>query len=209
MKRVLTPVFSLAICFFVIWKWTLGFSAFTVFSYTLSKAGNIPRILPDIPMIDQNGKIFHLKEKHKYVLVNFVYLNCPYVCHKVNNQLEQIYYLIDTSIIPSKLEFVTVSFDLKNDDIGKIKKYRSYFGANIPGWIFTLPYQSSQDQFDQFLHQAGIWKYEAPSTGIINHSIYLFLISPENKIVKIFDPVRENNDVIVQQIYSCLKGHNI
>lgn len=209
MKRVLIPILSLAICLTVIWKWTLGFSAFTVFSYTLDKAGNLPREFPDIAMVDQNNNTFHLKDKHKYVLINFVYLNCPYVCHKVNNQLEQIYHLIDSSIIPSKLEFVTMSFDLKNDDIAKIKKYRSYFGTDIPGWAFALPYQSNQGRFNQFLHKAGIWKYEVPSTGIINHSIYLFLISPENKIVKIFDPARESNDVIVQQIHSCLKENNI
>lgn len=209
MKNVLIPVLSLAICITVIWKWTLGFSAFTIFSYTLNEAGAIPRTFPDLPMINQNGQIFHLKAKHKYELVNFVYLNCPYVCHKVNNQLEQIYHLSDPSIVPSKLEFVTVSFDLKNDDVNKIKKYRSYFGTDIPGWSFALPYQSSQDQFDQFLHNAGIWKYELPGSGLINHSVYLFLISPSNKIIKVFDPARESNDAIVEQINSCLKEKKI
>jgi len=209
MKRVLIPVLTLIICITIIWKWTLGFSAFTVFTYTLDKAGTIPRAFPDISMINQNGKTFHLKDKHKFMLANFVYLNCPYVCHKVNNQLEQIYHLIDSSTIPSKLEFLTLSFDLKNDNIQKIKKYRSYFGTDINGWTFALPYKVSNQEFNQYLTRVGIWKYAVPSTGIINHSIYLFLISPENKIIKIFDPARDSNDVIVRQIYSCLQENTI
>lgn len=205
MKKILIPVIALGICLTVIWKWTLGFSAFTVFSYTLQTAGDLPRTFPDMPMINQDSVVFHLKEKHKYVLVNFVYLNCPYVCHKVNNQLEHIYHLFDSTTVPSRLEFVTVSFDLKNDDVEKIKKYREYFGKDISGWSFALPYQSTQETFDKFLNKVGIWKYATPEKGIINHSIYVFLIDPENKIVKVFDPARDSDNTIVEQIKVCLK----
>ena len=209
MKKVLIPVFSLALCFTIIWKWTLGFSAFTIFSYTLKSAGEIPRTFPDLQMINQDGKVFSMKEKQKYVLVNFVYLNCPYVCHKVNNQLEHIYHLFDRNTVPSKLEFVTLSFDLKNDDIKKIQLYRNYFGSDISGWSFALPYQSSQQAFNQFLGKLGVWKYSVPSTGIINHSVYLFLISPDGKIVKTFDPARDNDYIIAEQINACLREEAI
>lgn len=205
MRKVLIPVLSLGICFMVIWRWTLGFSAFTIFSYTLHEAGKIPRPFPDLAMINQDGTVFSIKEKQKFVLVNFVYLNCPYVCHKVNNQIEHVYHLFDQSIVPSELEFVTISFDLKNDDVEKIKKYRNFFGTDISGWSFALPYQSDQEQFDRFLHQLGIWKYSVPSTGIINHSIYLLLISPDNNIVRIFDPARDSNTFIAEQMAACLK----
>ncbi|MBS1746396.1 MAG: SCO family protein [Bacteroidetes bacterium] len=204
MKKILIPLCALAICIAVIWKWTLGFSSFTIFSYTLNAAGNIPRTFPDIALINQDGKVFHLTDKHNYVLVNFVYLDCPSVCHKVNNQIEQIYHQFDSRTVPSKLEFVTVSFDLEHDGINKIKKYRTYFGKNIDGWNFALPYNYTQSNFNSFLHNVGIWKYSVPETGIINHSIYLFLIGPDGKIVKVFDPARESNNTIAQQINSCL-----
>ncbi|OQY96488.1 MAG: hypothetical protein B6D37_01895 [Sphingobacteriales bacterium UTBCD1] len=209
MKRVLIPVVALTICFTVIWKWTLGFSAFTVFSYTLQQAGTLPRTFPDLAMISQDKEVFHLKDKHKYVLLNFVYLNCPYVCHKVNNQLERIYHLFDSATVPSRLEFVTVSFDLGNDDVTKIKKYREYFGTDIPGWTFALPYQTNQQAFDTFLHHIGIWKYTVPATGIINHSLYLYLIGPDNKIVRVFDPARENDNSVYEQINLCLQKQSI
>jgi len=202
----LIPIFSLLICTSVIWKWTYGFSAFTIFSYTLKSAGSTPRDFPEMKFISQDEKIFELKEKKKYVLVNFVYLNCPYVCHKVNNQIEEIYHLFDSTMVPSQLEFLTISFDLKNDDLVKIKRYRERFGTDINGWSFALPYQSDQKTFNRFLIQAGIWKYQIPANGVINHSVYLLLINPKNKIVKIFDPARENSQAITSQIKSCVKN---
>jgi len=209
MKKILVPVFALIISLFVLWKWTLGFSAFTVFSYTLNAAGDVPRAFPDIVMENQDGEAFHLGSKHKYILLNFVYLDCPYVCHKVNNQLEHIYFMFDSTEVPSMLEFVTVSFDLQNDNVEKIKKYRSYFGTEITGWTFALPYQTTQKSFDNFLRDAGIWKYTVSATGITNHSTYLFLIAPDNRIIKVFDPFRDSNQSIVQQINQCIKEHAI
>lgn len=205
MRKILIPVISLALCLSVIWQWTCGFSAFTVFSYTLERAGTNPRAFPEISMIDQDGHVFRLKDKHKFVLINFVYLNCPYVCHKVNNQIEQIYHLADPSLVPSQLQFITMSFDLKNDDIQKIRKYRSYFGKDIEGWSFTLPFQTKETDFANFLNKVGVWKYMVPSTGIINHSIYLFLVSPDQKIVSVFDPARQTNEQIIQKIESCIE----
>lgn len=209
MKKILIPIFAFAICLAVIWKWTYGFSAFTIYSYTLKEAGNSPRAFPDFQMMDQNGNVFNLKDTHKYVLINFVYLDCPSACHKVNNEIDQIYHLFSRTIVPEKLEFVTVSFDLENDNIIKIKNYRNLYGDDIGGWSFATPFQTSQHDFTRLLRKIGIWTYKVPETGIINHSLYLFLISPDNKIIKIFDPARDDNHTIIEQISKCLQEKKI
>ncbi|MBX2930776.1 MAG: SCO family protein [Chitinophagaceae bacterium] len=205
MKKIFIPILSLIICTTILWKWTFGFNDFTIFSYTLTKAGKTPREFPTIQLVNQQGNVFNIKDKHKYILMNFVYLNCPNVCHKVNNQLEKLYHLIDTNIAPSQLEFVTVSFDIKNDNIEKIEKYRHYFGENIDGWTFALPYQIKEQAFLQYLQNIGIWAYKMPESNIINHAIYLLLISPDNKIIKTFDPARESNADIIEQLTQCLQ----
>ncbi|MBS1632924.1 MAG: SCO family protein [Bacteroidetes bacterium] len=209
MKKILIPFLALAISLTVLAKWTGGFRSFTVFSYTLQQAGNIPRDFPDIPLIDQDGNVFHIKDKHKYTLINFVYLNCPSVCHKINNRLEKIYHSINPDIVPSQLEFVTISFDPDNDDVEKIKKYRNFFGADISGWTFALPYRTALPGFENYLHQVGIWASSAPGTGIINHSIYIFLVAPDNKIIRVFDPAREDDHFIAGNTLSCLKRNII
>lgn len=204
-KQLLIPVFSLAVCLLVIGWWTYGFSAFTTYSYTLKAAGATPRKIPDIRLVNQDGKVFHLNAPHSYILLNFVYLSCPNVCQKVNNDLDAIYHLMDSSLVPSKLQFVTVSFDLKNDNIQKIKKYRSFYGSDITGWTFALPYGESGTTFHQYLHDIGIYAYRIPGTALINHSSYMFLITPQNEIIRVFDPTREKNPFIVNQIKQCLE----
>ncbi len=205
MKNFFPPVLALVFCISIFWKWTLGFSAFTVFSHTLDRAGDLPRSFPNLKMIDQDSALFQIEDKNKYILLNFVYLNCPYVCHKINNRLEDIYLAIDNRVIPTKLELVTVSFDLKNDHVQKIKNYRNHFNNSIQGWTFALPWQMKQHDLESYLQKVGVWAKSTPGSTIINHSVYLFLISPEHKIVRTFDPTRESNQAIIDQLYLCLK----
>lgn len=209
MKKILIPVFSFFICFGVIWAWTDGFNAFTIFSYTLKEAGEPPRAFPELELIDENGEVFSLKQKDKYVIVNFVYLDCPYVCHKVNNRIEEIHDMFSPEIVPSNLEFVTISFDFERDDVKKIKNYRNLFDSDINAWTFALPYHSNVESFSKTLKDIGVWTYQFPETGLINHSIYLFLLSPEGEIIKVIDPARNDNAAIVSQISQCINQKRI
>lgn len=199
MNKVYIPILTFILCVFIIFKWTAGFSAFTVFSDTLYKAGSLPRTFPDINLLDQDSLQFQISDKKKYKLVNYVYLNCPLVCHKINNRLEEIYHSISDTIIPSKLELVTISFDLKYDDVKKIKNYRAHFGDDIHGWSFAIPNHISQVDFDQYLLDVGIWAKPANDNGIINHSIFIFLLGPDNQLLAVFDPARENNEEIINK----------
>lgn len=209
LRQILIPILTLAVCVSFIGWWTYDFKAFTVFSSTLEEASPISKQFPNIQLINQDGEIFHVGDENKYKLINFVYLNCPSVCHKVNNQLEDIYHLIDSTIIPSQLKFITISFDIQNDDVEKIRLYRNHFGENINGWTFAIPYQTNQTEFDTFLKNIGVWIYKNPKTGIINHSTDLYLLSPNNEVIRIFNPNRNDNQFIIQQIQECVETKQI
>lgn len=200
MKRLLPSLAALLVCVAVLWGWTDGFQAFTVFSHALRQAGPLPRALPDIPLVNQEGEAFSLKNKKKFVLVNFVYLDCPDVCHKINNRLEGIYRTMAGKMIPENLELLTISFDLQRDDVRKIKSYKQLFGKGLDGWTFALPDGISPEKFDNFLRKIGVWARRVPGTGLINHSIYQFLVAPDGKIVKVFDPARENDQKIMGEL---------
>ncbi len=200
MKTWILPFLTLALAVFGIGVWTRGFSAFTVFSHTLAAAGEIPRPVENLTMVDQDGKSFRLGEKHKFTLINFVYLNCPYVCHKINNRLEGIYTALRKESIPERLELLTVSFDTERDDISKIRRYRRSLGEKLTGWTFALPDRVSKAEFERFLIDMGVWAKAAPEKALINHSIYLFLVSPEGKIVHVFDPAREDDANILRTL---------
>lgn len=200
MKHFIAPTLVLALALLGLGVWTRGFTAFTVFSHTLQTAGSLPRSLAPIDLVDQDGKIFRLGNAKKYTLVNFVYLNCPFVCHKINNRLEGIYRALQPSLVPQKLQLVTVSFDTEHDDTARIKKYRRQFGAHLDGWTFALPYGIDKTAFDEFLVRLGVWAQAAPERDIINHSIFLFLLTPDKKITRVFDPARESDAQILTEL---------
>lgn len=209
LKEIFIPVFSLCICIAVLWFWTLGFTSFTVFTRTLNQAGELPRDFPELSLEDQDGQVFTLgAESGNYKLVNFVYLNCPDVCHLMNYKVEDIYRSFDEHRVPGELEFYTLSFDLENDDAERLKSYRAQFETEgeMEGWTFGRPRFVSQRDLNKFLYEIGVWTYTLPETNRTNHSLYFFLISPENQIIEVFDPVREEDKSIVQKINSWLSG---
>lgn len=208
-RQIGVPLITFVICLTFFHQWTQGFSSFTIYSYTLKRADPVSKPFPDFKLLSHRNQLFQISEMKKYKLVNFVYLNCPYVCHKVNNQLEGLYHLIDTTIVPSQLELVTISFDLEHDDVERIRKYRALFGTDIEGWTFALPHQVKENDFFRDLKEIGVWINRDPVTGLINHSVNLFLVDPSNKIVRIFDPGREEIDVIIEQINQCIREERI
>lgn len=207
MKKFLIPITTLMICLSITYVWTSGFKAFTIFSYTLKEAGKYPRDFPDVSFINQDSTVFRIDKQDKYVLMNFVYLDCPNVCHKVNNRLEEIYNSSLSKWIPNRLELVTVSFDPKDDNLKKIRMYRHFFGTNaeLKGWNFALPYHLNKQQFDDFLKKVGVWAEPVPGTNIINHSTYLFLIAPNGKIVTAINPIKKTNKEIINQVAQWVK----
>lgn len=207
-KTILGPLLTLTICLLFIGKWTSGFDAFTVFSYTLKTAGETPREVPNFELINQEGEEFSLKENNKYLLLNFVYLNCPQVCHKINNRLEDIYHSSLSQFIPTDLELLTISFDMQNDHVEKIRNYRKFFGEDPVGWNFALPRGVNKERLDILLSEIGIWAKKTPNRPIINHSVYIFLISPKNEIIQVFDPGLMNNDEIISAISTCIQKEN-
>ncbi|MCO5259782.1 MAG: SCO family protein [Crocinitomicaceae bacterium] len=203
-RQIIIPALALALSLYFFSKWTQSYTSFTIFSYTLKEADPLEKSFPDIDLLSHHNKHFKVADRPNLKLINFVYLNCPYVCHKINNQLEEIYHQMDSTIVPSQLEFITISFDLEYDDVERIRKYRSHFGEHIDGWTFALPYKVDEQQFFSDVKNIGVWIYRDPITKLINHSVNLFLVDANNKIIKIFDPNRETNEYIIQQLKQCL-----
>ncbi len=200
MRKWLPPLLALGLVVGILWGWTDGFRTFTVFSHALYAAGPLPRQFPDLPLNDQDGRGFRVGDGKKFVLVNFVYLDCPDVCHKITNRLEGIHRALEGRVIPNKLELVTVSFDLRQDDLRKIRSYRRHFGGGLEGWSFALPHGLTQGEFDRVLEELGLWARRIPGTHLINHAIYQFLVAPDGRIVRVFDPAREDDRRITEEL---------
>jgi len=205
MKTFLKIFITLSICVLIISKWTNGFKDFSVYSYTLDKANKLDNNFPKLQIINQDSTLITVDKLNKFVLINFIYLNCPSVCQKMNGKIGVLYDSLK-KYVPHKIKLLTVSFDTKNDNLQKIRRYRSNrFGSNLEDWDFALPYNIDSLSLRKKLKRLGIWIYKIPRTNLFNHSVYFYLLSPKGKIIKIFNPTRESNETILSSITKCIK----
>ena len=174
----------------LVYTWTLGFSAFTSYSYALNKAGPLPRAAPDISLVDQFGNERRLASlRGRYVLLHVFYGSCLTICPIVIEQLREVY-----SDLPAaqrgKLVILSISVDLVRDTTERLLDLWHEEGA-FQGWIMAQPADRSIDRVAQ---EFGIWVF-AKNDGTINHSADLFLIDPAGRIVRVISP-QSNSDGI-------------
>ena len=170
--------------------WTLGFSAFTSYSYALNKAGPLPRAAPDISFVDQFGNQRRLASlRGRHVLLHVFYGSCLTICPIVIEQLREVYSDLPAAL-RSKLVILSISVDSVRDTTERLLDLWREQGA-FEGWIIAQPADPSIDQVAQ---EFGIWVF-AKKDETINHSADLFLIDPGGRIVRVFSP-QSNNDRI-------------
>ncbi len=160
--------------------WTLGFSAFTSYSYALHSAGPLPRAAPDISFVDQFGderRLAALRGRH--VLLHVFYGSCFTVCPIALEELREAY-----SNLPAaqreKLAILSISVDSARDTTARLFKLWLNEGA-FEGWIMARLVGAS---VDRIWREFGIWVF-ARGDGTINHSADLFLIDPGGRIVQV------------------------
>jgi len=170
--------------------WTLGFSAFTSYSYALNKAGPLPRAAPDASFVDQFGKERPLASlRGRYVLMHVFYGTCLTVCPIVIEQLREIY--SDFSAEQRrKLIILSISIDSVRDTTERLADLWHEEGA-FEGWIMAQPADASTDRMAR---EFGIWIFPK-ADGTINHSADLFLIDPGGRIVRVFSPEAKSDRI--------------
>ncbi len=174
----------------LVYAWTLGFSAFTSYSYALNKAGPLPRAAPDISFVDQFGNERQLASlRGRHVLLHVFYGTCLNICPIVIEQVREIYSDL-TPARRSKLAILSISVDSLRDTTERLRDLWREEGA-LDGWIMAQPADGS---IERVTKEFGIWVF-AKSDGTINHSGDLFLIDPSGRIVRVFSP-EPNNDRI-------------
>ncbi len=186
LKRYIFPIALICLWIVLLGFWTHGFGAFTIYSYTLKSAGPFPREIPPINLIDQDGNTFNIKDlRGKYILLNFMYLECSSVCHYVLGDMNKLSrHLKD--LMGKDLMIVSSSFDGDNDGIDSLKRsWRNYGGKK--NWLMTSMIPSGAHELQDQLRQLGVWVKKRKDGGF-NHSSYIFLIGPNGQVLSVFEP---------------------
>jgi protein SCO1 len=99
-----------------------------------------PRPVPDVALIDQDGRAFSL---HDYrggaVLVDFIYTRCPTICTVDGDDLQRVQTRLQARAAGENINLLSISFDPHNDDRDALKLYGDRFGAQAPRWRIAAP----------------------------------------------------------------------
>ncbi len=164
--RWLLPLFLLLLSVSLLWWWTLGFSAFTVFSYTLKKAGDPPYRVPPLKLACHNGETLLLSQVKGRAFVHFIYLNCYYGCPL---SFTKMFYLRKKA--GERNLFISVTVDPEVDTLKRLKERWSALGA-FDNWLFCRP---EDRDWREKLIRMGVWVYKRKD-GLINHTLDIFLV---------------------------------
>lgn len=143
--------------------------------------------IPDIELIDQNGKPFRLSDfRGKALLVTFMYTRCPLpefcpalgsLFAKVNDSLAK------TPEAYAGTHLLTISFDPKHDTPDVLRTYGlGYLHGNESGfahWTFASP---GADELKKLAEAFGLLYVE--ESDQISHSINIVLIGPDSRVSK-------------------------
>jgi protein SCO1 len=148
-------------------------------------AANKNDCLPNITLVDQNGKSVELSSlKGQYVLINFIYTTCTGTCPMLTSKMA----LVEKKLAPelgSKARLVSVTLDPEHDNPAALLKYANEHGANAADWIFLT---GTPAQIDAYLAIFNIKRYHE-SDGSIDHVTTSFLLGPDGHQIRQYDGI--------------------
>ncbi|MBI5374965.1 MAG: SCO family protein [Candidatus Schekmanbacteria bacterium] len=135
--------------------------------------------VPDVTLVDQNGKKVKLREilnSKKIVIVDFIFTTCTTICPVLSAGYVNFQRKVDTNTADVRL--VSISIDPENDIPKKMNEYLKQYDAK-PGWDFLT---GSREDIDKVLTA-----FKALIPNKMSHIQLVLLHTPaDDKWVRIF-----------------------
>lgn len=144
-----------------------------------------PQILPDVPLIDQDGAPFTLRAyRGRAVLVDFIYTRCPTICGLLGNDFARVLQSMQASRTGAPIDLVSISFD-PTDNQEALRLYGERYGAKAPRWRVAA---SADAGVRAALLQAfGVVVIPDGMGGFI-HNDAVYVIDGRGRLARILDP---------------------
>ncbi|MFZ3244297.1 MAG: SCO family protein [Candidatus Acidiferrales bacterium] len=160
--------------------------------------------VPDVPMVDQDGKTLHLSDfKGKAVLVTFIYTRCPFprFCPLITSEFVEIHNMLaETPSIYKKTHLLSVTLDPTYDTAPVLRKYGlAYLKGDASGfaqWDFV---STSPADLKKLASGFGLVYYE--QNNQITHSLNTILLGPNGTVEQTWP----DNDWKVSDVVAAMK----
>jgi len=140
-------------------------------------------VVPDFSLVDQDGKLFHLRGlRGKAVVLTFIYTRCPLpnFCPAMSKNFAALQQRLSQAF-PGKFRLLSITMDPEFDRPEVLTDYGSLFGADKENWIFGT---GSADQIGFVADLMGL--YYQQENGLISHDLRTALIAPDGRLVRVW-----------------------
>jgi protein SCO1 len=139
--------------------------------------------LPDISLVDQNGKPVVLSSlKGKPLLVDFIYTSCPGPCRTITLSMEGVAAKLGPALGP-RVAFVSISIDPEHEGPPQLLSYAKKLNAERAGWLFL---SGGPEEIDSVLAAFHLKRERAPD-GEIEHLEEVILIAADGRTFKVYE----------------------
>ena len=153
--------------------------------------------LPDISLVDQNGKTVVLSSlKGKPILVDFIYTSCPGPCRTLTQSMERIAAELGPDL-GKRVTFASISIDPEHEGPPQLRSYAKNLDADRPGWLFL---SGGPDAIDATLAAFHLKRERAPD-GEIEHLEEVILVAADGHTFKIYKGDILHADSVVADIH--------
>ena len=168
---------------------TLGFRAFTAEDARRLHVAEASMPLSPVEIVDASGQrrtLWNADPAARAWLVTFVYTRCPSACVALGSELQQLQASVQASGTKS-VRFASLSFDRTHDTPPELSKYALRFRADPALWTVGAP--ASDAALRTLLRESGVVVIPDGFGGYA-HNAAIHVITPEGKLVAIFDMER-------------------
>jgi protein SCO1 len=151
-----------------------------------------PPAVPDVMLIDQNGRRFSPDDyRGRVLLVDFIYTDCATICGVVGNDFSRVLDLLQrTGGDAVKVDLLSISFDPAHDSPSALKAYGARFGAAPPRWRIAIP--ASAAGLHTLLRTFGVVVIPEAFGGFV-HDDAVYVVDRNGRLVRILDPAKPEN----------------
>lgn len=138
--------------------------------------------LPDISLIDQNGRPIVLSTlKGRPLLIDFIYTSCPGPCRMITQSMERIAQKLGPEL-GQQVTFVSISIDPEHEGPAQLLSYSRALDADRTGWLFL---SGGPAETDSALAAFGLRRERTPS-GEIEHLEEVILVGADGRQLKVY-----------------------
>lgn len=159
-------------------------------------AANSSDCLPALTLVDQHGRDVTLASlKGRPVLIDFIYTTCPGPCPLMTSRMAAVAKLLGPDL-GKQVTFVSISIDPEHDRPAELEKYAHARGADEAGWLFLT---GTPAQIDRVLALYHLKRMRNPD-GTVNHAAASFLLGPDGRQVRQYQPLEVKPSAVVADI---------